>query len=752
MRYLRQFTRTNDRIYTKSLEKKEHDLLLAKKVLSTMTAISFIANPFGALAASVTNITDVNGKNLNGQGAVTDLYAQKMVDGNKTGVNQFKDFNLKANDIANMYFGKTKDAATASNLVNLVQNKIDISGTVNAIKNNKVGGNLFFLSSQGMAVTGSGVINAGSLTVLTPTADKMKNFTDLLAGSDTAATDTAMQGITNDGKWTAIPVNASGTISILGKVHTTDGINMRAAHINIGTSEDGKTVNKEALLKTGVTDFSDLVNITSNGSVVTNAGLGKNLTVSKTKTGDIVLSAIATERNAKDSIFDGSTTDNNMVHASVVNKGSVTAAGNVDISATASSGAEYEKYFTDEGGTTADELAVWGQIVKTKADVAIDGNVTGQHVDIAANSENSFISAGKIDADLGKINAAIGTVTVNMDGAYAVLGGEANVTIGKDAAVEATAADTVDTTGKVTEKALNISAQSTVKAGVGASTSAIKFANIKHSGVVPAAAAAYAKTTNTANVTVAGTVKSAGSAAVAADARTRLEAAAVDQTTQVGGNVNDTTAINAAIVIADGSNSSKVEFADTAKATEISGDLDIGAASINSVDTQALVKGKESSIAATAVNVTNYAGTADVKIDTALKASDVSIHAANTMLDNHVIADNAVGSSAIMTKVVNHASGSLSAGTVKGFIGKLKDKIMPPSGDTTAEFWNDIGQKLSLGASVAVADETNGAHVTLTKNAQITADGSAGKKGDISIAANNTIADTQMQATGATSH
>ena len=285
----------------------------------------------------------------------------------------------------------------------------------------------------------------------------------------------------------------------------------------------------------------------------------------------------------------------------------------MDISATASSGAEYEKYFTDEGGTTADELAVWGQIVNSSADVAIDGNVTGQHVDIAANSENSFISAGKIDADLGKINAAIGTVTVNMDGAYAVLGGEANVTIGKDAAVEATAADTVDTTGKVTEKALNISAQSTVKAGVGASTSAIKFANIKHSGVVPAADAAYAKTTNTANV-VAGTVKSAGSAAVAADVQTQLDAAAVDQTTQVGGNVNDTTAINAAIVIADGSNSSKVEFADAAKATEISGDLDIGAASINSVDTRALVKGKESSIAATAVNVTNYTGTADVEV------------------------------------------------------------------------------------------------------------------------------------------
>jgi hypothetical protein len=118
-----------------------------------------------------------------------------------------------------------------------------------------------------------------------------------------------------------IPVNASGTISIVGKLHTTDGINMRAAHINIGTSEDGKTVNKDALLKTGVTDFSDLVNITSNGSIVTNEGLGKNLTVSKTQAGDIVLSAIATERNAKDSIFDGSTTDNNMVHASVVNKG-----------------------------------------------------------------------------------------------------------------------------------------------------------------------------------------------------------------------------------------------------------------------------------------------------------------------------------------------------------------------------------------------------------------------------------------------
>lgn len=131
-----------------------------------------------------------------------------------------------------------------------------------------------------------------------------------------------------------------------------------------------------------------------------------------------------------------------MVNASVFSSGTLSAAGDVDITAVASSGEEYEKYFTDESGTTADDVAVWGQIVKTKADIDISGQVTGDHINVAAESRNSFVSGGMTDVPLGNINAAIGLVSFNMDAAYAVLGSEAAVNIGSTAVLTANAEET----------------------------------------------------------------------------------------------------------------------------------------------------------------------------------------------------------------------------------------------------------------------------------------------------------------------
>lgn len=57
-----------------------------------------------------------------------------------------------------------------NHLVNFVDNKISVNGTVNALKENKIGGNLYFVSPQGMIGRDkTGVINAGSLTAVTTT-------------------------------------------------------------------------------------------------------------------------------------------------------------------------------------------------------------------------------------------------------------------------------------------------------------------------------------------------------------------------------------------------------------------------------------------------------------------------------------------------------------------------------------------------------------------------------------------------------
>ena len=738
MRYIRQFTRKQERNQTKTIEQQKHDLDLARKVLTAVTAFSFIGNPFAAMASTFDRAD--NGK-IETNGNVHNIYAGQTV-GN-TAVNRFNKFDVTANDIANMYF-QEKDGAWKDNLVNFVNDRINVAGTVNAIKDSKIGGNLFFLSKDGMAVTGSGVINAGSLYVMTPTESYMKGILgDDLKGFDAEAFDAQWKNIST----MQIPVNASGTITVEGKIHTTNGIGMKAAHIRVG--KEGAVPDTEAVLKTGMLDFSDVVNLNAEQLEVADI---ESLKLEKMEgSGDIVLAAVATERNEKDTDFDNSTTDNNLVHASITMNGTIDAAGDADITATASSGEAYEKYFSDESGETADELDVWGQIVKTKADIAINGSVTAQHVNVAAESRNSFITGGPIDAPLGNINAAAGAFTLNMDAAYAVLGGEASVDIGEDAVLTAKASEIAATEDTPEKKSINITADSRVKAAAGSSTTAIKVMNFKHSGNIPSVAAAYANTENKANVRIAGTIKAAGDTNISANADTHLEAVSTDNTTYLGGNVNDNTRVNSAITIANGKNTSTVEIADTAKMTEISGDLAISAVGTNSIDTEALVKGKEAAAAATAVNVTNYESSADVKVNASLKADSVSVTAGNLVTNNTVTADNSIGTGMLMTGATDTVLGSQTMGTIKGAVQKIKEKFYNPE-DTVGTFVDKLGDMFSVGASVAVVDESNAAHVSIGKDVQITAQDAEGKKGDITVRANNIVEDTQMKALGTTNN
>ena len=87
-------------------------------------------------------ITAANGKDYTANNDVFTIYAQQY-NGKNNAVNQFKNFHLDANKIANMYFHTEKDSREAQNLLNFVDTRIDINGTLNAIKNGTIGGNLF---------------------------------------------------------------------------------------------------------------------------------------------------------------------------------------------------------------------------------------------------------------------------------------------------------------------------------------------------------------------------------------------------------------------------------------------------------------------------------------------------------------------------------------------------------------------------------------------------------------------------------
>lgn len=189
-----------------------------------------------------------------------------------------------------MYFGSKDSNNQADNLVNFVNSHIDINGTVNAVKNNKIGGNLYFLSKDGMAVGSSGVINTGALHVMTPTAAQMTAMQNVLSAGTNDAQKAQLELLRNSPA--QIPLNPSGTITVLGKINATNKIDLRAANILVGI-DGNKNINKAAALNTGVVDFTDLVNIQGSSGAVQSGLTGALTATMDTGSGDIILKASA---------------------------------------------------------------------------------------------------------------------------------------------------------------------------------------------------------------------------------------------------------------------------------------------------------------------------------------------------------------------------------------------------------------------------------------------------------------------------
>lgn len=90
-----------------------------------------------------------------------DITNQQVKGGNA--LNKFDNFGITKHDVANLHMGE------ANHQINVVKNKIDIDGVVNAIKDNKIGGDVYFFSNAGIAVGANGVFNVGRLTLGTNT-------------------------------------------------------------------------------------------------------------------------------------------------------------------------------------------------------------------------------------------------------------------------------------------------------------------------------------------------------------------------------------------------------------------------------------------------------------------------------------------------------------------------------------------------------------------------------------------------------
>ena len=735
---------------------------LSRRILAACLSVSFVSQPLTALAGS---ITASNGNvYVADKDGVFNIYAQKY-NGKNNAVNQFQKFQLDAGKIANLYFHMENESWEAQNLLNFVDTRIDINGTLNAIRNEQIGGNLFFLSPGGMAVGKGGVINTGALYVMAPSwtqdlTDKDQRSYEILKGNFATGDhgDTELEAIKNGAD--NIRINASGTISVLGKINATHDVKLYAGKVAVGRNLTGESIDgtaagdieKGAAINTGITDFSQLVKLDAEQQKA--SGL-TSLTAVKDGNGDVVLSARSDAANSLDQTFNDLVnttgllggTDINVpktITASVENHGTVTAAGDAALTAKATNG-----YFKEGEETYSSNASGFAQTV---AKVDVQGNVTAQGaVDMKASADNTYVDSGNSVTDkLGDTISYVVPVSANV----MLLKNEASVTVGKEATV------TGDTVKAEAEANLDGTA-GTVAAGK-------KYLKQIPSHI-PAAGVSYAQADNKATVQIDGKVKATGKDTTDSDGN-KQEALQVkaNATSSVTNSANavvkagllgaGSSSIVAAVAVTNSDNKAQIKVNGTAEADK--GSVKMDADATQSLNTAAAAQAPDTAVGTAAVDIITHKGEASIDVQGTVEADqDVTLTATNHTAENTHSANNNLGQSKLRAQLMKNG---MKAADVQGIVGKIKENPLvkgalskaskntgtPASGGSTSSksLTDALGNTLSAGAAITVADETTTARVNFGKNSVTEA-----KNGSLQASANNTVYDTLLTASGVTS-
>ena len=753
---------------------------LSQKIISAVTAAGFIMQPIVGFAQSINKVNNNGSIEVNGN--VTNIWADKVV--SNSAVNVFKDFQLDANNIANMYFNtKGGSGADAANLVNFVNSRIDINGTVNAVKDNKIGGNLFFLSKDGMAVGKSGVINTGSLYVMTPATgidinSQEYNYTyEGLRGTFDSGSEANINTALNRMQALNIPLNAEGTISVLGKVNATGDVKMAAAKIGIGKNVSGVDLSdgtkageivNTAVIKTAAGNefnFADLVNIKdANGNVVTNAGLGSDLTAVESGNGDIVLAAKAEYANTLDQTFNeignalGLTGVDvpKTIEASVENYGTITARGNAELTAEATNGNKdlAEEVLEETTGLETKipdyvpvPAADAGNYVQTVAKVEVQGDITaGQDIKVAANADNTYVDNGQgIEDNVSNILQYITPVNANV----MILGSKAEVNIGEEADLTA-------------EGVIDVTANSVLDGTAGAAVNGRKLITVstvsQAGSFLPSAAVGYADVENSAKVDIQGNLTAKGANKTDDEKAVNIAAYAEESVANTANlNISSTTTkpnnslIAAAVAVTESSNTADVIIGSGSSVNAEKGDVDITADTVNLLNANAASVAPDNTVGAAAVNVFSHDGHANIAIDGDITGQNVAIDATNLIDENTITANNELGMGKIQAQLVNAIDPDGLKNAVKNnkIVTDITTNIKKALGSSSSgdgsktDITQVLSDKFEAGAAVVVTNENNSANVTFGKTADVTA-----TSGDITADADVRVVDYSFTASG----
>ena len=723
-------------LFSKKNSKKKN--LLLSKLVEVFLTTGVIAMPWVAQASEIVR-TDGGTTVSNPAGTVHDVYVGKKINDN-VGANSFEKFNVSQGNIVNMHMKRYGQSDSFNTLVNFVNSRININGTVNAIKNAKIGGNLYFLSADGMAVGKSGVINAGSLHVMTPTKKWMQD------NGNVNISTSALDKVLID----EVPINEDGTVVVMGTVNAVDNITVKAGKINIGVSEEGTDFNP-AKMTTGTTDFAGLVNIEGVDSGLNTSG--ENLKLVKTGNGNIVIAAVA----------DGADNDTDNLEAIVrVDGGSEINArdgGMVSVTATAIRKAE-DKFDVESLLDNITNLNIFVGAFETGGH---DMSTTVAKVEIGTSGlyNNEIKSAGsvKIEAVAHNeydtnipIGMNAGVAAANMIGqfglenlgfAHAGIINEATVTIGETTSV--VAAGNIDVLADATTSAV---------LDVGSLPLSIVSKLFPDSNFSPSAVINILESNNKAEVTVNGdlTSTSVGNISLTANADNT-----VHSTASAGGFGE---ALVKAVLggfgfnIVLGGNMADVVVGNNANITTKIGDITAESDAVTSMIMKTDVSASKGNLATFTFNYMEYDNKADVTIDgkiTTITLGDIDVNANAKYTDNTMVGDASAGLGALLSPVMDKLNNLISgigqsiskntSDTVYDWIFGSNDSIAPskafldfaverigltlpnlPGINETADtIVSEFTDKVSIGLSMGFMYETNEATITLDSAAALVA-------------------------------
>lgn len=321
-------------------------------------------------------------KDIASGGKQYDITNQQVKGG--SALNKFTNFGIGQKDVANLQLGSSVDRQ-----INLVKNRIDIDGVVNAIKDNKIGGDVYFFSDAGIAVGATGVFNVGRLTLGTNTTYGEGLYN---GGMESHLQKTAAEQ--------AKAVAGGSDITLQGKVYAQGDVVLGAGSLNVKDGEieirtHRNNADTYADKKAAEAYRNQLVNVSPSATVAKALGHG-----------DIALAAVGASSVAKPFETKG---------AIVIDQAYMDAAGG-DTSVIASA---------ERNG---------GNLMGSKADASVEisnATIQGQNVAISAETKVS----GKVgSADAYKTGA-------EEDGILRLLHATFNEQVGSLASVVKTGAD-----------------------------------------------------------------------------------------------------------------------------------------------------------------------------------------------------------------------------------------------------------------------------------------------------------------------